>query len=152
MSLQIFVAGATAKVQNTNSRVKSQADGDLPVPGAGFKPPRVVRERSSSPAREPTLKRHNGKQKETSRDILEEVLNNFEDEMVCPMSGSLRHLHHSRALTFMILDAVTFCKRQRVCIMDPTDMNHHTALMPIWVTLVGILSAENVGGAGSRKT
>jgi len=37
--------------------------------------------RGSSP------KRHKGKQKESPRGILKEFLNNFEDEMICPMSG-----------------------------------------------------------------
>ena len=80
---------------------------------------------------EPSPKKHKGKQKESSREILEEVLNNLEDEMVCPMSGSERRFHRNRALTFTILDAVTFCKRQRVCIHDATDMNCPTAPMPI---------------------
>jgi len=124
----------------------------LPVSEAEVKPPKVVHGRSSPPTREPTPKKHKGKQKETSREILKEFLNNLEDEMVCPMSESERRLHHNRALTFTILDAVTFCKRQRVCIHDATDMNRPTALMPIWVTLAGILSVENVGGAGFRKT
>ena len=59
--------------------------------------------------------------------------------------------YRNRALTFTILDAVTFCKRQRVCIHDTIDTDCPTAPMPIWVTLAGILSAENAGGAGSRK-
>lgn len=151
-TMRIYTAGASGRVRNTNTGTKLGEDADLPVPKAEVKSPKVVHGRPSPSSREPSPKKHKGKQKETSREILEEVLNNLEDEMVCPMSGSERRLHHNHALTFTILDAVTFCKRQRICIHDAIDTNCSTAPMHIWVTLAGTLSAENAGGAGSIKT
>ncbi|KAH8997502.1 hypothetical protein EDB92DRAFT_1435222 [Lactarius akahatsu] len=87
-------AGVNGRVRNTSPRAESGEDGNLPVPEAEVKPSKVVHRRSSPPTREPTPKKHKGKQKESSREILEEVLNNLEDEMVCPICCDIfAHAH-----------------------------------------------------------
>jgi hypothetical protein len=60
--------------------------GDLsPIPEPEVESAKVVHELSSSPTEGPSHKRRKGKQKESARKILKEYLNNFEDEMICPM-------------------------------------------------------------------
>jgi hypothetical protein len=106
---------------------------------------------SSPPTREPPPKRHKGKQKESPRGLLKAFLNNFEDEMICPMSGSEQHPVNNRNLTFTILDVVIFCKGKHACASDSKDINYFTVPLLTWVTHAVILSAAIVGGVGSRK-
>ena len=47
---------------------------------------------------------------------------------------------------------MTSCKGKPTLIRESRDFNCFSALLPTWVTHVGILFAESVGGAGSRKT
>ncbi len=140
-------------VKDTNSNVEGSR-GDLLSPSLEpeVKSTKVVHELLSPPSEGPSLKRRKGKQKESPRKILKEYLNNFEDEMICAMSGSKQHFVDKRILTFTILDAVTSCKGKHACFHDFRDMNRFTAHLPTWVTHAVILFAENVGGAGSRKT
>ncbi|KAH9044696.1 hypothetical protein EDB85DRAFT_1910738 [Lactarius pseudohatsudake] len=87
-------AGVNGRVRNTSPRAESGEDGNLPIPEAEVKLSKVVHRRSSPATREPTPKKHKGKQKESSREILEEVLNNLEDEMVCPICCDIfAHAH-----------------------------------------------------------
>jgi hypothetical protein len=74
------------------------------------KPSKIVHRLSSPPTRESSPKKHKGKQKESSRKKLKEFLSNLEDEMICPMSGSVIHLDNKPVLTFTISDVVTSCK------------------------------------------
>lgn len=94
-------------VKDTNSNAEGSR-GDLSSP---IREPEVklVLELSSPLTEEPSRKRRQGKQKESSRKKLKEYLNNFEDEIICPMSGSEHHLDKP-ILTFTILDVVTSCK------------------------------------------
>jgi hypothetical protein len=114
-------------------------------------PTKVVHQLSSPPTREPSPKRHKGKQKESPRGLLKDFLNNFEDEMTCPMSGSEQHPVNKHNLTFTILDAVIFCKGKHACTRDSKGMNYFTASLLTWATHAVILSAAIVGGVGSRK-
>jgi hypothetical protein len=140
-------------VKDTNSNAEgSRVELSLPIPEPEVKLTEVVRELSSPPTEEPSRKRRKGKQKESSRRKLKEYLNNFEDEIICPMSGSELHFYDKHILTFTILDAVTSCKGKHACIHDSRDINRFTAHLPTWVTLAAILFAESVGGAGSGKT
>ena len=78
--------GASGRVRTTYLHGKNREVGDLDMSTAEIK---AALHRIFSPQTgEPSPKRHKGKQKESSREILEEVLNNLEDEMVCPMLGS----------------------------------------------------------------
>jgi hypothetical protein len=137
-------------VKDTNSNTEGSW-GDLSSP---IREPEVklVLELSSPLTEEPSRKRRQGKQKESSRKKLKEYLNNFEDEIICPMSGSEHHFDDKSILTFTILDVVTSCKGKLTCIHDSGDINHFTAHLPTWVTHAVILFAESVGGAGSGKT
>ncbi|KAH9065950.1 hypothetical protein EDB87DRAFT_1594004 [Lactarius vividus] len=86
--------GANGRVRDTSPRAESGEDGNLPVLEAEVKPLKIVHRRSSPPPREPSPKKYKGKQKESSREILEEVLNNLEDEMVCPICCDIfAHAH-----------------------------------------------------------
>ena len=83
-------------VKDTNSNAEgSRGDLSSPIPEPEAKSTKVVHELSSSPTEEPSRKRR--KEKESSRKKLKEYLNNFEDEIICPMSGSE---HHSMISTF----------------------------------------------------
>ena len=140
-------------VKDSNSNAEgSRGDISSPIPEPEVKSTKVVHELSTPPTEEPSRKRRKGKQKESSRKILKEYLNNFEDEMICAMSGSEHHFDNKHILTFTILDAVTSCKGKHACIHDSGDMNRFTAHLPTWVTHVVILFAESVGGDGSGKT
>lgn len=94
-------------VKDTNSNAEGSR-GDLSSP---IREPEVklVLELSSPLTEEPSRKRRQGKQKESSRKKLKEYLNNFEDEIICPMSGSEHHFDKP-ILTFTILDVVISCK------------------------------------------
>ena len=105
-------------VNSAKSHAEDKRDGPLPISESEVTPIKVVHQLSSPSTRGSSPKRHKGKQKESPRGILKEFLNNFEDEMICPMSGSEQHSDNKRVLTFMILDAVTFCKGKHACICD----------------------------------
>lgn len=108
----------------------------------------MVHRLSSSPIQGSCPKKHKGKQKESPSKILKEFLDNLEDEMICPMSGSECHLDYKRVLTSTILDAATFCKRRHAYIYHSTDMKLFPVLLLTWVTHVGIHSVGSVDGAG----
>jgi len=98
-------------VKDTNSNAEgSRGDLSSPILEPEVQSTRVVRELSSPPTEDPSRKRRKEKQKESSRKKLKEYLNNFEDEINCPMSGSEHHFDDKHILTFTILDAVTSCK------------------------------------------
>lgn len=140
-------------IKDSNSNAEgSRGDISSPIPEPEVKSTKVVHELFTPPTEEPSRKRRKGKQKESSRKILKEYLNNFEDEMICAMSGSEHYFDNKHILTFTILDAVTSCKGKHACIHDSGDMNCFTAHLPTWVTHVVILFAESVGGDGSGKT
>ena len=102
-------------VKDTNSNAEgSRGDLSSPIPELEVKSTEVVHELLSPPAEEPSRKRRKGKQNESPRKILKEYLNNFEDEINCPMSGSEHHFDDKHILTFTILDAVTFCEGTRL--------------------------------------
>jgi len=86
--------------------------GDIlsPIPEPEVKSTKVVHELSSPSSEGPSRKRRKEKQKVSPRKILKEHLSNFEDEMICPMSGSEHHFDDMCLLTFTILDAVISCK------------------------------------------
>ena len=138
-------------VNSTNLHVEDSRDRPLPTSEPDIDSTKAVHQLSSSPTREPSLKRHKGKQKASPRGLLREFLNNFEDEMICPMSGSEQHPLNKRNLTFTILDAVIFCKGKHACTRGSKDMNYFTASLLTWATHAAILSAATVGGVGSRK-
>ncbi|KAI0308004.1 hypothetical protein B0F90DRAFT_1679278 [Multifurca ochricompacta] len=73
------------KVRRAHSHAGSSKDGLLPILEAEVEFTKIVHELSSPSTRESTPQRHKGKQKESSREILEEVLNSMEDEMICPI-------------------------------------------------------------------
>jgi hypothetical protein len=80
-------------VQGTSSLAVGNQDGPGPILEAEVKSTKVFHRLSSSPpAREPSPKKHKGKQKASSRRKLKEFLSNLEDEMICPMSVSAVHL------------------------------------------------------------
>jgi len=140
-------------VKDTKSNAGgSRGEASPPIPEPEVKSTEVVHELSSPPTEELGRKRRKGKQKESSRKLLKKYLNNFEDEMICPMSGSEHHFDDKHILTFTIPDAVTSCKGKHACIHDSGDMNRFTAHLPTWVTRAVILFAESAGGAGSGKT
>jgi len=74
-------------VEDTDSNARD-GRGDLSSP-PNFEPEvkstKVVHELSSPPTEGPSCKRHKGKQKESPRKILKKYLNDFEDEMICPI-------------------------------------------------------------------
>jgi hypothetical protein len=76
-------------VKDTNSNAEGSG-GDLssPIPEPEVESTKVVHELPSPPTEEPDHKRRKGKQKESPRKKLKEYLNNFEDQIMCPMSGS----------------------------------------------------------------
>ena len=139
------------KDENPNAK-GSRGDILSPIPEPEVKSTEVVHEVPSPPTEGPSRKRRKGEQKESPRKILKEYLNNFEDEINCPMSGSEYHFDHKHILTFTILDAVTSYEGEHACIHDSGDMNRFTVHLPTWVTHAAILFAETVGGAGSGKT
>lgn len=97
--------------KDMNSDAESSRVGlSSPIPEPEVKSAKAVRDLSSPPAEEPSRKRRKGKQEESSRRKLKEYLNNFEDEIMCPMSGSEHHFNDKHILTFTILDVVTSCK------------------------------------------
>ena len=75
------------RVKDTDSHPESSRSGLSPIPEPEAKSTKVVHELSSPPTQGPSPKRLKGK-KESSRKMLKEYLNNLEDEMICPMSGS----------------------------------------------------------------
>ncbi len=140
-------------VKDTNSHAESSR-GDpssSPIPELEVKSTKAVHELSPLSVEEASRKRRKGKQKESSKRILKEYLNNFEDEIICPMSGSVPHFDDKHILTFTILDVVTSCKGKHACIHVSIDMHRFTVHLLTWVTRVVIRFAVNVGGAGSRK-
>jgi hypothetical protein len=140
-------------VKDTNSNAEgSRPKNSSPIPEPEVKSTKVVHELSTPPTEEPSRKRRKGKQKESSRKILKEYLNNFEDEMICAMSELEHHFDDEHILTFTIPDAVTSCKGKHACIHVSADMNRFTAHLPTWVTHAVILFAESAGGDGSGKT
>jgi len=136
---------------STNLHADFSRDRPLPTSEPDINSTKAVHQLSSPPTREPSPKRHKGKQKGSPRGLLKDFLNNFEDEMICPMSGSEQHPVNGHNLTFTILDAVIFCKGKHACTRDSKDMNYFTASLLTWATHAVILSAAIVGGVGSRK-
>jgi hypothetical protein len=108
--------GFNEGVNSTNSHSEGSEGGPFPTSEPGVYSTNVVHRLSSPPTRESSPKRHKGKQKESPRAMLKEFLNSFEDEIVCPMSGSEQHPDNKHVLTFTILDAVIFCKTKYACI------------------------------------
>jgi hypothetical protein len=89
-----LLSGALCEiVQSTSLLAVGNQDGPGPILEIEVKPTKVVHCLSSSPpTREPSPKKHKGKQKASSRRKLKEFLSNLEDEMICPMSVSAVHL------------------------------------------------------------
>ena len=78
------------RVNGPNYYAEVSRDDSLQISGSDFKS-KVVHQMSSPPSQGSSPKRHKGKQKESPRSVLKEFLNNFEDEMICPMSGPQQH-------------------------------------------------------------
>jgi len=72
-------------VNSAKSHAEDKRDGLLPISESKVTPIKVVHQLSSPSTRGSSPKRHKGKQKESPRGILKKFLNNFEDEMICPI-------------------------------------------------------------------
>jgi hypothetical protein len=97
-------------IKDTSPHAEGNRAGLSPIREPEVKSTKIVHELSSPPTQGSCHKRHKGKEKESPGKKLKEYLNNLEDEMICPMSGSEQHFEEKLILTFTILDAVISCK------------------------------------------